>query len=178
MARLRAMDELDTTQAPAPASVFSPEDDLGTLWVKAYQGEVSGEVLFGRLAENSGDPEHRRKLDVLRELEARTRHALVPAMQRHGLPIEPDPAVERDATALADGVATLPWSDLLSAFEPITTQFLAMYRRIGELAPPEDREVAGLLVDHEEALCEFARRELSGREDDSLGLINALPHMR
>src|SRR5579863_544224 len=166
------MDELDTTQAAAPPdSVFSPDDDLGTLLVKAYQGEVSGETLFGRLAQHSAEPEHRRKLDVLRELEARTRRAMVPAMERHALPIEPDPAVEGDAVALADGAATLAWSDLLGAFEPITTQFLAMYRRIGELAPPEDREMAGLLVDHEEALREFARRELSGRGDESLELI-------
>ncbi len=170
------MDELDTTPAP-PDSVFSPEDDLGALLVRAYQGEVSGEALFGRLAEQCAQPDHRRKLGVLRELEARTRHAMVPAMERHGLPVEADPAVERDAEALADGVATLPWSDLLSAFEPITTQFLALYRRIGELAPPEDGEMAGLLVDHEEALREFARRELSGRGDDSLDLVEALPHM-
>jgi hypothetical protein len=171
------MDDLDTTPAAPPDAVFSPEHDLGTSLVKAYQGEVSGETLFGRLAQQSGEPEHRRKLDVLRELEARTRRVMVPAMQRHALPIEPDPAVERDAVALADGVATLAWSDLLSAFEPITTQFLAMYRRIGELAPAEDREMAVLLVDHEEALREFARRELSGRADDSLDLIDALPHM-
>jgi len=32
-------------------------------------------------------------------------------------------------------------------------------------------------VAHEEALREFARRELAGRTDDSLALIEALPHM-
>jgi hypothetical protein len=45
------------------------------------------------------------------------------------------------------------------------------------LAPAEDRAVADLLVAHEEALRDFARRELSGRGEDSLDLITALPHM-
>jgi hypothetical protein len=179
MVRLLAMDEsIATTGAPSAESVFSPDDDLSTLWIKAYQGEVSGERLFGRLAQRVEEADHRRKLDVLRVLEARTRSALVPAMEHQGLPTDPDPQVERDAESLADAAASLPWSDLLAAFEPITTQFLGLYERISELARDEDKAVAALLVAHEEALREFARRELSGRGDDSLSLITALPHMR
>jgi hypothetical protein len=171
-------DTVTTTDTSSGESVFSPDDDLSTLWMKAYQGEVSGETLFGRLAERVDEPDHRRKLDVLRLLEARTRSALVPAMEHIGLSIDPDPDVERDAETLADAAASLPWSDLLAAFEPITTQFIELYKRIGELARDEDQAVAGLLVAHEEALREFARRELSGHSEDSLSLINALPHMR
>jgi hypothetical protein len=172
------MDDTPTaTDAPTQESVFSVDDDLSTLWVKAYQGEVSGEVLFGRLAQRAEESDRRHKLEVLRDLESRTRGALVPTMERNGLPTDPDPDVERDAATLADAAASLPWSDLLAAFEPITTQFIALYRRIGELAGDEDQMVAGLLVDHEEALREFARRELSGRTQDSLSLITALPHM-
>jgi hypothetical protein len=173
------MDEsITATGAPSPTSVFSPDDDLPTLWIRAYQGEVSGERLFGRLAERVEEPDHRHKLDVLRLLEARTRAALVPAMEHQGLPTDPDPQVEHHAETLADGAASLPWSDLLAAFEPITTQFIGLYERIGELARDEDQAVAALLVAHEEALREFARRELAGRGEDSLHLITALPHMR
>ncbi len=178
MTRLRAMDDTGTTtEEPTQESVFSPDDDLGTLWMKAYQGEVSGEVLFGGLAERTDEPGRRHKLDVLRLLESRTRHALVPALEHNALGTDPDPDVVRDAEALADAAATLPWSDLMAAFEPITTQFIALYQRIGELTGEEDRAVAELLVAHEEALREFARRELSGRADESLALIHALPHM-
>jgi hypothetical protein len=178
-ARFRPVDDSATaTEPPAESSVFSPEDDLGTLWVKAYQGEVSGEVLFGRLSELVVEPDHRRRLDVLRELEARTKAALVPAMEHHGLPTDADPDVERDARALADASASLPWSVLMEAFEPITTQFIALYTRIGALARPEDRAVADLLVAHEEALRAFARLELAGQGEDSLGAITSLPHMR
>ncbi len=178
MTRLRAMDDTGTTtEEPTLESVFSPDDDLGTLWVKAYQGEVSGEVLFGRLAQRSDEPGARHKLDVLRLLETRTRLALVPVMEHNALGTDPDPDVVRDAEALADAVATVAWSDLMAAFEPITTQFIALYQRIGELTGEEDRPAAELLVAHEQALREFARRELSGRAEDSLALIRVLPHM-
>lgn len=162
---------------PTQESVFSPDADLATLLVKAYQGEVSGEALFGRLKERVEDPDRRRKLEVLRLLEARTRSALMPAMERNDLPTEPDPDVVRDAETLGDAAASLPWSDLMAAFDPITTQFIGLYERIGELAPEQDRWASRLLVAHEEALREFGRRELDGRIDDSLTLINALPHM-
>jgi hypothetical protein len=170
-------DAATTTGAPAEPSVFSPDDDLNVLWVKAYQGEVSGEALFGRLSELVAEPGHRHRLDVLRELEARTKAALVPAMEHHGLPTDADPDVERDARTLADASASLPWSVLMEAFEPITTQFIALYTRIGELARPADRGVADLLVAHEEALRAFARLELAGQGEDSLGVITSLPHM-
>jgi hypothetical protein len=167
-----------TTDTPAPEPVFSADDNLSTLLIKAYQGEVSGEVLFGRLSQRTDDADHRHKLEVLRLLEARTRNAMVPAMERNGLPTDPDPEVEHDAETLADAAASLAWSDLLAAFEPITTQFIDLYQRIGELAAGEDRAVAELLVSHEVALREFGRRELSDRGNDSLDQITALPHMR
>jgi hypothetical protein len=171
---------MDTTQAtdtpPVPDSIFTPEDDLAALWVKAYQGEVSGETLFGRVAALCDDPDHRQKMEVLRLLEANTREACVPAMIRNGLSTDPDPQTVTDAEALGDAVATIPWTDFLGAFESITTQFLALYRRIGEVAQADSAE-SELLVAHEEALREFARREIAGRTDDSLALIEALPHM-
>jgi hypothetical protein len=157
--------------------VFSVDDDLATLWVKAYQGEVSGEVLFGQLMERSHDADRRRKFEVLCLLEARTRSAVLPAMERAALPTGPDPEVVHDAENLAQAAASLPWSDLMAAFEPITTQFISLYEQIGVLALEEDRAIAGLLVAHEEALREFARRELAGTPDDSLAPIMALPHM-
>ncbi len=170
-------DTQGATDTSAPNAVFSPDDDLATLWSKAYQGEVSGEVLFGAVADRSDDPDHRKKLEVLRHLEVRTRQACVPAMERNGFPTDPDPQTVKDAEALAEVAATLSWSDFLGAFESITTQFLALYRRIGEVAEA-DRAESELLVAHEEALREFARRELAGRTDDSLELIEVLPHMR
>jgi hypothetical protein len=166
----------DTTTAVIPDAIFSPDDDLATLWFKAYQGEVSGETLFRVVASLTEDPEHRRKLEVLSRLEARTREACAGAMVRNGLSTDPDAQTVRDAESLGEVAATIEWTQFLATFEPITTQFTVLYRRIGEVAAADQAE-SELLVAHEHALLEFALRELAGRTDDSLELIEALPHM-
>ena len=167
----------DTAEGSAPDAVFSPTDDLASLWFKAYQGEVSGEVVFGIVAAGAEDPDHRKKMELLTRLEARTREACVPAMLRNGLSTEPDGQTVSEAKALGEVVVNLDWTDFMSAFEAITTQFIALYERIGELAVADKAE-SEILVAHEIALREFARREIAGRTDDSTELIEALPHMR
>ncbi len=156
--------------------IFSPDDPLDVLWVKAYQGEVLGEALFGRMADQIDDEDHKAKMRVLANLERRTKESIAPALERAGLSTEPDPESLSTAEAQS-GAAALPWNDLLALFEPITSQFCAMYRRIGELDPSES-EASELLVAHELALRAFARAEIAGETETSLDQINALAHMR
>jgi hypothetical protein len=163
------------TGAPDFEQIYSEDDPLAVLWVKAYQGEVLGEALFGRLADQMDDEDHAAKMRVLAELERRTKEAIGPVLERAGLPTAPDPESLKTAEALA-GAAGTPWTDLMATFEPITSQFCAMYRRIGELDPPE-REAADLLVAHELALRAFADAEIAGDTGTSLDAINALAHM-
>ena len=156
---------------------FTPDDDVGTLLVKAYQGEVLGEILFGGMAARAEDAARRAKLDVLTTLERRTKEAMVPAMARHGLDTAPHPATVSSAAVLVEGTASLSWVEVWQSAEAITTQFLALYERIGEVDPAE-RAISALLVAHEKALRDFARHEIAGRPEGSLAAIEALPHMQ
>jgi hypothetical protein len=174
-------DAATETAGPEPSAqdfqqIFSPDDPLDVLWVKAYQGEVLGEALFDRMADQIDDEEHKTKMRVLAKLERRTKESVAPALERAGLSTEPDPESLRTAEALS-GAATTPWNDLLATFEPITSQFCAMYRRIGELDSSES-ETSELLVAHELALRSFARAEIAGDTTTSLDEINALAHMQ
>jgi hypothetical protein len=170
----------DTTAAPGATA---PAESVESLWVKAYQGEILGEALFARMAEKFDDPGHRHKMQVLATLERRTKEACIPALQRAGISTDPDPNTVRDADALADALDSVSWDEFMVSFEPVLTEFLALYARIGELDPSE-RETADLLVAHELALGEFARAEVAGADhsagdsDNSLAPINALPHMQ
>jgi hypothetical protein len=65
----------------------------------------------------------------------------------------------------------------MATFEPITSQFCALYRRIGELDPAE-KETSDLLVAHELALRAFAQAEIDGDTGASLDQITALAHMQ
>jgi hypothetical protein len=169
-------DAAGTTGTQDFQQIFSEDDPLAVLWVKAYQGEVLGEALFDRMADQIDDADHKAKMRVLAELERRTKEAVAPALERAGLPTQPDDESLETAEALA-GAADTPWKDLLATFEPITSQFCAMYRHIGELDPSE-RAASDLLVAHELALRAFARAEIDGDTDTSLDQINALAHMQ
>jgi hypothetical protein len=160
----------DTTE------IFALDDPVETLLSKSYQGEILGEILFGGIAERLQDPDHKHKMQVLATLERRTKEAMVPAMERAGVSLEPEAETVSLAEALVDGSAAAPWLDLMGSFESITTQFLALYAQIGMLNPAE-HETADLLVAHELALRAFARMEIAGDAAGSLAAIEALPHL-
>jgi hypothetical protein len=170
------MTDTDATGTQDFQQIFSEDDPLDVLWVKAYQGEVLGEALFGRMADLMDDEDHVAKMRVLAELERRTKEAIAPALERAGLPTAPEDESLQTAEALS-GAASTPWKDLMATFEPITSQFCAMYRRIGELDPSE-KEASDLLVAHELALRAFASAEIAGDTVTSLDPINALAHMQ
>ena len=166
------MADTDTNTAPVPSPIFSPEDPLNELWVRAFQGEVLGEALFANIADTLDDPERARKMRVLSKLEQRTKEAIAPSLERAGIDTEPDPEMFALADALSQGVA---WDAFLSATQSITEQYIPLYQRIGELDPSE-QAASDLLVAHEAALRAFARAELAG-DGNSLDAIYALAHM-
>ena len=163
--------------AAAFVPIFGPEDSIQEILAKAYQGEVLGEALFRGIAEQLDDEDHAAKMRVLSELERRTKEAAAPALTRAGVDTRPDPEVLSTAAALVPDAAAMGWDELMESFEPITSQYIPLYRRIGELDPAE-REISDLLVAHEQALGAFARAELVGQTSTSLEPIEALPHMR
>jgi hypothetical protein len=168
--------ETDTHTEQAPEPLFSPDEAVAALWVKAYQGEVLGEAFFGAVAEQLQDEKRAAKMRVLALLERRTKEATAPALERAGISTDPDPESITTAGVLAGAVSSLAWEDFLGSIEPVTTQYLQLYTRIGELDPSE-QATADLLVAHERALRNFARRELAGDTVTSLDEINALAHM-
>ncbi len=166
-----------TQTEPAPDPIFSPEDGLEELWAKAYQGEILGELLFGGIADQLEDPDQAAAMRTLATLEQRTKEAVAPALERAGISTDADPETEALAAALLPGALALSWGELMATVGPITAQYIPLYRRIGELSPAE-RETAGLLVAHEEALRDFSRAEIAGDRAHSLEPILALAHMR
>jgi hypothetical protein len=147
------------------------------LWVESYQGEVLGETLFGLLADREEDPSHAHQLEVLTLLERATKELAGPVLAQRGL--DPDTgATVADAKGLADAVADLTWEQFLGSFEAVTTEFLAKYRELVELAEnDEERAIADAYVAHERALAAFARRALGQETGEPLEGILALPHV-
>ncbi|MGO9342847.1 MAG: hypothetical protein ACLP6E_10055 [Acidimicrobiales bacterium] len=148
------------------------------LWVESYQGEVLGEALFGSLAEHEPDAGRRHQLQVLTLLETATKQLADPVFERRQLDRGDTAATLVTAAELAEALAGISWEDFLGSFDAITTQFLAKYRQLVELATDDaERQVAEAYVAHEEALAAFARRALGSEPGEPLELILALPHV-
>lgn len=144
------------------------------LWIKAYQGEVLGEAYFAAMAGHAGDPDQKTKLEALATLERSTKELLAPALERHGLPIEPDPSM----LGFADTITDFDYQAMLESVPMVAAEYLTSYSRLRELCSPEDEGVVNLLIAHELALEVFMHREKAGLVDTSLRAISALPHVQ
>jgi hypothetical protein len=148
------------------------------LWVESYQGEVLGETLFGRLAEREQEPTRRHQLEVLTLLERSTKVLAEPVLAHRGIDRGDAAASVSNATELADALAAVAWEDFAASILPVTTEFLAKYRELVELAGDDaELDVAKAYVAHEEALATFARRASGQESGDPLEEIVALPHV-
>ena len=150
--------------------------DAATIWREAFEGEALGEALFARMAELAEDPGRREKLELLRRLEGSTRDLVRPVLDRLGIPTAGETAAAENGRTFGEAAASQPWEQLLDGLEANTAKYAAMYAELRPLAAPEDQAVVEALVDHERALCEFARRELAGDADPGAP-IRALDHV-
>jgi hypothetical protein len=165
-------------RARAALSSYSWAMERAHLWTESYQGEVLGEELFGLLAQNEGDADHRHQLEVLTVLERSTKELAGPLLRDRGIDLGNTEETLATAKVMADALDDTPWDQFLGSFEPVISEFLAKYRRLVELAPDEEeRSIARAYVAHELALAAFARRELGQEEGEPLELIVALPHV-
>jgi hypothetical protein len=147
----------------------APRDPAAVLgeW---YAGEVGGEALFWHLA-SSAAPEHARTWLALAAVEARTgvrlREALVAANF-----VVPDVAESLvEARERAGAVANRSWLAQMEWLEDVASDALAGMSADAERLPAPFAALGAVVVAHERALVEFARRERAGETASSLAPI-------
>ena len=149
------------------------------LWVEAYQGEVLGETLFAALAERETQPDRRHQLGMLAVLERATGELAGPVFDARGWDRGDTDATRATAANIAAQLDLTDWAGFLGSIEPVTLQFLEIYRQLVDLAADDaERDVARAYVDHELALRTFARRALGQEAGDPLAPILELPHVK
>jgi hypothetical protein len=140
-----------------------------------YQGEALGEVVFGGLLKTAENDEQRYKLGTMLQLETETKARLRPLAFRHGLDLAEDPAFRAEGMSVVEGLSRMSWQQKMqSVHDVLRDRYIPRYKEITAIAPAEDREIAESMVEHETALFEMARRELSGMSDRSAEPVVAL----
>jgi hypothetical protein len=133
-----------------------------------YRGEVGGEALFLALAARASESARSQQWRTLAALEAATRARLGAAITGLGytLPEQtPDPDLApRRLAELADK----SWPELMHWLAQIATDAYDVMAREAGALPVELAPVASWVLEHEEALVDFATRELACDAGDSL----------
>ena len=144
---------------------------------RAYDIEVFGEAVYTAAASLTRRPDHRRKWEALRQLEAQTRDQLRTALVRAG-DTPCDTVVNRWlGNAVGVFVAILPWRATLTLLSIVLRWSIRFFEEVeDETCGKEGLLVHGLAA-HERAQWEFVRREMAG-DNQSIEPILALLEVR
>ena len=124
-----------------------------------FEEEVGGEAYFAALALRYPPPA-RRALNLFAQIEAVTYSALQPLMTRAGFRSRPAEALARDGAQEASGRPLLDWADFLRAIVRDYPAYMPEFEQTMALAPPQMRGALQILIDHEQALIDFAQASL------------------
>jgi len=130
----------------------------------AYEEEFSGEAFFDALGHRLGG----RAAEVLAlfvEIERATQRAVEPLAQRHGLPDTPREDLFAEGRAEAEALNGVTWDGFLHRVVAEYPVFIEEFESVLEMGDAADAPTLQVLVDHEVAMLEFARRELAGSPD-------------
>lgn len=156
----------------APAMIEPSQAYLETL-CKYYEEEVEGEAYFHAIAERSEQPEQRRKMTLLAEVEALAAEAVQPLILKYGLlPSKRDSLVALGQSEA--GRASVQWSEQIAEMSRTFPGYVDDFKALEAMAPPEDLPRLKLLTEHEAAAIEFLNRECAGKADSEKPLLQYL----
>ncbi|MEM7440112.1 MAG: hypothetical protein AAF393_10970 [Pseudomonadota bacterium] len=123
-----------------------------------YEEEVEGEAYFMQFARAFGDPQHRRKIELLGKVERHAAQAVRPLIDKYKL----DP--KSTETLFASGQAQAledkaDWGAALEGMNKTYPGYLIDFKNLEALGPIEDQHLLKFLTEHEVAALEFLALE-------------------
>lgn len=137
-------------------------DDYATYLEERYQGEVFGEATMQSMAEAESDPEVARMLRHLEQLERETKELLRPEVEAIGGDTRESAERIAEGRELGAKFGQVPWADRMRAMTGELEKLVDEFRRSEALAPAGKEAVLAHVTAHEQALLDFARREIAG----------------
>lgn len=129
----------------------------------AFEEEISGETFFAALAETEPDPRRAALWAKVALIENRTIAALRPLAEALGLTPTDEAEVRRIGRDEAAEWRALPFAEVMAIMvRDYPTGYLAEFKAMVPNAPAQAKAAVQLLIDHEVAIIDMARVELSG----------------
>lgn len=144
----------------------------------AFEEEVSGETFFAALAETEPDPRRAALWAKVALIESRTVAALRPLAEVLGVTPADEAEVRRIGRDEAAEWQALPFAEVMAIMvRDYPTGYLAEFEAMLPAAPARAKAAVQLLIDHEVAIIDMARAELSGAGDPAVPLDEYLTHL-
>lgn len=132
------------------------DDEAARLWRWAYRGECFGEELFDGLADANEDSVLRDDLRVLARLEAEMSSVVRDMLISRRIVTNGEERSREAGRDAATAARRGSWHEFLALLGHATAPAIERYRRLEQLSSGRGRQVARLLIAHEEALHAFA----------------------
>ena len=137
-----------------------------------YQGEVIGEVAINCLLQRFRSPRQQYLLGSVLQLETETKARLRPAAAELGIDIIESEESRTAGFAFRDMVEGLDWQSSMKVIAEALIPYVSKYEEILNIAPPEYKELAELMVVHERSIQQLWEWEARGEGDSAIGEIN------
>lgn len=146
-------------------------DSFDAAFAMAFEEEVSGETFFAALGETEPDPRRAALWVKVALIENRTVAALRPLAEALGVTPTDEAEVRRIGRDQAREWQALPFAEVMAIMvRDYPTSYLAEFEAMLPLAPAQAVSAVQLLIDHEIAIIDMARVELSGKGDPAAPL--------
>ncbi len=144
----------------------------------AFEEEISGETFFAALGSAEPDPRRAGLWAKIAKIERQTVAVLRPLATALGVTPADEAAVQQSGVEDAVEWQALPFEDVMAIMvRDYPTGYLEEFKAMLPIAPERAVRAVQLLIDHEIAIIDMARAELSGTGDPAAPLDAYLAHV-
>jgi hypothetical protein len=133
-----------------------------------YQGEVIGEVAINLLLSKFRGPREQYLLGTALQLETETKARLRPFVAALGIEIIESEESRQAGAGLGAALEGLDWRSSMKLLAEALIPYVDKYQEISDIAPPEYREIAELMVSHEKSIQQLWEQEALGDSTSAL----------
>ena len=136
-----------------------------------YEEEIEGEAYFYGLVDHFEEQE---KLTVLARVERHAATSVVPLLEKYDLVPRDESELKTRGESYVGRHASFDWFEFMTYIVKRYPDYIEDFTALKRMAPEGDLYALNILMDHEVAAIEFAKRELAGDADSLTPLYDYL----
>ena len=143
----------------------------------SYEEEVSGEGFFAELAEHQSHA-NRRILLMFSDMERITYSSIRHLLEKYNIDVSDEVELKSQGVAEARNVRGREWDSIVASMIEEYPAYIEEFYSVRQLAPSADRSTIDILIEHEQAMLDFAILHSQGASDSTAPLIQFIARHR